>query len=585
MSVRFKYIIYNTLISCIVLAMLCNNVAAITGGPDAYGYTFIDSNSENGPTYGWIEISETGNEGIPDTCSVFSKTVDIGFSFNYYGNDYSQFSFSNNGMLFLVDNAPSNWLLYYQNEPITQTPDIDGFIVSFWDNLISCNEVSPIYYQTLGTAPNRKFVVEWYDNQKFECSDSGITFETILYEGSNEILFQYKEVEFGTVYGVNNEYADFGASATVGIESPDGTDGLQYSYNVPAVFNRLAILFIPPSSNPPSNYPPLAVISLTDDVYEGSPVKFIASGSSDPDGDILTYEWDFGDGSAKSYDVNPSHVYPDNGDYLVSLAVDDGNGGSNTTNLIITVNNVAPEISSIYLPEAPVDISNSVELSATFTDDGILDTHTYVIDWGDNSISEGIKSDAGGAGTVTGKHDYEYADVYTIKLTITDKDSGSDEVISDYVVVYNPEGGFVTGGGWFDSPAGAYTPDNTGDEDLVGKASFGFVSKYKTGATVPTGSTEFQFQLADLNFKSTSYDWLVIAGQKAQYKGTGTINGEGNYGFMVTAIDADDGDKFRMKIWDKATDEVIYDNQNGDFDDADSSTAIDGGSIVVHKEK
>ena len=61
-----------------------------------------------------------------------------------------------------------------------------------------------------------------------------------------------------------------------------------------------------------------------------------------------------------------------------------------------------------------------------------------------------------------------------------------------------------------------------------------------------------------MNFHSTSYEWLVVAGARAQYKGEGTINGSGNYGFMLTAIDGQINggggvDKFRIKIWDKAT--------------------------------
>jgi hypothetical protein len=102
-----------------------------------------------------------------------------------------------------------------------------------------------------------------------------------------------------------------------------------------------------------------------------------------------------------------------------------------------------------------------------------------------------------------------------------------------YVVVYDQDGGFVTGGGWINSPIEAYTADPT----LEGKASFGFVSKYKKGADTPSGNTEFQFKAGDLNFHSNDYDWLVIAGAKAQYKGTGTINGAGSYGFKLFAID------------------------------------------------
>lgn len=82
---------------------------------------------------------------------------------------------------------------------------------------------------------------------------------------------------------------------------------------------------------------------------------------------------------------------------------------------------------------------------------------------------------------------------------------------------------------------------------------------------------------------------LVIAGGRAQYKGTGTINGSGNYGFMLTAIDekltpSTDVDLFRIKIWDKDNDGlVVYDNQMDDADDTAPSTAIQGGSIVIHK--
>ena len=63
----------------------------------------------------------------------------------------------------------------------------------------------------------------------------------------------------------------------------------------------------------------------------------------------------------------------------------------------------------------------------------------------------------------------------------------------------------------------------------------------------------------DLNFHSASYEWLVIAGAKAIYKGTGTVNGQDGYRFLVSAVDgAQPGgggnDKFRIKIWNASTD-------------------------------
>ena len=91
---------------------------------------------------------------------------------------------------------------------------------------------------------------------------------------------------------------------------------------------------------------------------------------------------------------------------------------------------------------------------------------------------------------------------------------------------------------------------------------------------MPDGNTEFQNKAGDLNFKSTSYDWLVVAGMKTQFKGVGTINGAGTYGFMLTATDGS-SDVFRIKIWDVLTDAVFYDNG--------SQQPLGGGGIVIHK--
>jgi hypothetical protein len=116
-------------------------------------------------------------------------------------------------------------------------------------------------------------------------------------------------------------------------------------------------------------------------------------------------------------------------------------------------------------------------------------------------------------------HSYTSAGIYDVSLTVNDGYVDSAVVKTFAVVVYDPSAGFVTGGGWIDSPAGAYTADPT----LTGKATFGFVAKYQKGANVPSGNTEFQFKVGNLNFKSTSYEWLVVAGTQAIFKGVGTI--------------------------------------------------------------
>jgi len=173
--------------------------------------------------------------------------------------------------------------------------------------------------------------------------------------------------------------------------------------------------------------------------------------------------------------------------------------------------------------------------------------------------------------------------VYTVGLTVTDKDGAAGTALFKYVVIYDPNGGFVTGGGWFTSPAGSY-PDDPG---LTDRANFGFVSRYQTGASVPIGQTQFDFRVANLTFHSDSYQRLVIAGARAQYRGLGKINGAGSYGLLITAVDGQvDGgggvDRIRVKIWDTANGRVVYDSQAGAPDNANPSTAIQGGAIVVH---
>ncbi|MBU0718794.1 MAG: PKD domain-containing protein, partial [Planctomycetes bacterium] len=271
-----------------------------------------------------------------------------------------------------------------------------------------------------------------------------------------------------------------------------------------------------------------------------------------------------------------------------SMAVDNvGNHEAprNTADTSITVRNpnAPPEIGVITAPLDPVQLGTAINVSADFTDPDTWDTHTAVWDWGDGTSSAGTVTETDGSGSVDDCYTYPTVGIYTVTLTVIDAEGETDESVFQYVVVYDPEGGFVTGGGWIDSPEGAFVDDPA----LTGKANFGFVSKYQRGANVPTGQTQFQFKVADLNFHSTSYQWLVIGGPKAKFKGSGTINGDGDYGFMLTAVDGQRNggggvDKFRMKVWDKATDEIVYDNQMDADDGAEPTTAIGGGSIVIH---
>lgn len=161
------------------------------------------------------------------------------------------------------------------------------------------------------------------------------------------------------------------------------------------------------------------------------------------------------------------------------------------------------------------------------------------------------------------------AGVYTLEVTAADAVGNRAEIEIPFVV-YDPAAGFVTGGGWIQSPAGAYKPDPA----LAGKANFGFVSKYNKHSSVPEGQTEFVFHAGGLDFHSSVYEWLVVTGSNyARFKGTGTLDGT-HCMFMLWA--ADDPDTLRIRIWtqDAGGETDVYDNG---FDQPTG-----GGSIVVH---
>jgi PKD repeat protein len=321
---------------------------------------------------------------------------------------------------------------------------------------------------------------------------------------------------------------------------------------------------------------------------EGSPIA-LAGSVNDPD-DIIAPTWsyqvDSGDpGTSCTFaDVHAAATTitcTDDGTVTATLSANDGVNATVAEATAVTIRNAAPAL-SITAPTTGglYKMGSPVAVSAAVTDAGINDTQTCSITWDDGAATPGIAAAAGSCATV---HTFTVPGVYTVALTATD-DDGAGSTTTAFVVVYDPSAGFVTGGGTLVSPAGAYRPDPT----LSGRATFGFVSKYQKGATTPTGQTEFQFHAAGLSFNSIAYQWLVVAGSKAQYKGTGTVNDSAGYGFLLTAYDGGKTgvDRLRMKVWQTSTGRVIYDNNvagaGDDLDAADPQT-ISGGSIVIQR--
>ena len=266
----------------------------------------------------------------------------------------------------------------------------------------------------------------------------------------------------------------------------------------------------------------------------------------------------------------------------------DASGNMATCVQTVTVTNPAPVVTITGPASGSIfPVNTSVSFTSTFTDN-LGDTHTA--QWMFDAITESatvVEPTSSTPGTANLNYTFTATGVYSVSLKVVD-DCGNFTIantvngVPALVVIFDPDGEFVTGGGWINSPAGAYLA-NPG---LTGKANFGFNCKYQNGESTPSGETQFKF--GPLNFHSTSYDWLVITGAKFQFQGSGTINGSGNYGFLLTGIDgAVSGgggtDKFRMKIWDKNNgNAVVYDNQIGDPDSANPTTVLGGGNLVIH---
>ena len=344
-----------------------------------------------------------------------------------------------------------------------------------------------------------------------------------------------------------------------------------------------------------ANQPPTVNAGADQSGVEGSAVALDGS-ASDPDSDPLTLSWTATPGPGVDAGASCTFSAPaaadtdvtctDDGTYTVTLTADDGKAPPVSDSMTLTLSNAAPTLDITAPAEGSLyPVGATVTVTGDLDDPGTNDAHLCSLTWDDSTTSAGTVNETDGEGTCSATHAYGVPGVYTITMTVDDSDGGTarDSVM---VVVYDPSAGFVTGGGRIESPAGAYPAQPS----LTGQATFGFVSKYQKGATAPSGTTEFQFHAGDLNFHSESYQWLVVSGAKAQYKGSGRVNGSTGYKFLVTVTDGQVSggggvDKFRIKIWDSAG--VVYDNALGAPEDLDAANpqAIAGGSIVIHAKK
>jgi DNA/RNA endonuclease G (NUC1)/PKD repeat protein len=164
-----------------------------------------------------------------------------------------------------------------------------------------------------------------------------------------------------------------------------------------------------------------APAAATDGPYtgmEGAPVSLSGSASTDPDGDVLTYNWDFGDGTTGT-GVTPQHSYADNGNYVVTLTVSDPAGAEATATTSVTVFNVAPAVNAFA--GASILAHQTYAGGGSFTDAG-ADEWTATVDYGDGSGTQPLALSGTGFNL---SHTYDHGGTFTITVTVTDDDGAS----------------------------------------------------------------------------------------------------------------------------------------------------------------
>jgi hypothetical protein len=269
--------------------------------------------------------------------------------------------------------------------------------------------------------------------------------------------------------------------------------------------------------------------------------------------------------------------------YTIQLVVTDAGGNTSTasTTVIVSHNIFGPAAGKAF------KVGSTVNFGGTFWDiPGNRHTAAWIID-GNTSVRGSVTEPSGSRnGTATGSYKFTTPGIYTLQMNLTDQKgvttyANTNGDLEAIVVIYDPNGGYTVGSGSFPAAKGSIPSQ----PDLEGNVSFGFQSNYFKGATNPKGETQLGFQIGDFEFNALNFDYLVVSGAKAQFKGSGKVIGDqSGYNFVMTVIDGQvDGtgvDKIHMKIYNKNTGEIIFDNQPNVSEAADPVTAIDAGGMI-----
>jgi subtilisin family serine protease len=188
-----------------------------SGGPDGFGYRWADSDEPGGPAFSWTDISATGTLAITSGDDVNQGPFPIGFTFPFYGVEYTSFRICSNGWLSLNSTAT-----LYNNQPLPNAGAPTALIAPFWDDLTAVTS-GDVYYQSDGS----RLIVQWHNIPHYG-SGGPYTFQAILH-GDGTIEYQYLLMGSPT------------NSATIGIQNAARTDGLQVVFNQAYLHDNMAV--------------------------------------------------------------------------------------------------------------------------------------------------------------------------------------------------------------------------------------------------------------------------------------------------------------------------------------------------------
>jgi len=179
-------------------------------------------------------------------------------------------------------------------------------------------------------------------------------------------------------------------------------------------------------AEPTGNRAPTATFGTS---CTGATCVMNSAGTTDPDGDAITYSWSWGDGTAASTTASPSHTYAAGGDYTVALTVTDSWGKATTVSKTVTASGPAPTGVPTAAFPAPgcTTLTCTVDGSGSSDPDGTISSYSW--SWGDQTPA--------GSGA-TASHAYTAAGTYTVTLTVTDNDGKTASAVRTVSVTAPP---------------------------------------------------------------------------------------------------------------------------------------------------